>query len=82
MSITDGTLAVEETTKNQYSSTPFSLSGVLDETTYYISAFAVDSNGTIIDVQGMSITTDFMKRYTPNSNTKVYVPMDTDLLDH
>ena len=59
VSITDGTLAVEETTKNQYSSTPFSLSGVLDETTYYISAFAVDSNGTIINVQGMSIKTDF-----------------------
>ena len=59
VSITDGTLAVEETTKNQYSSTPFSLSGVLDETTYYISAFAVDSNGTIIDVQGKQITTNF-----------------------
>ena len=32
---------------------------VLDETTYYISAFAVDSNGTIIDVQTNSITTAF-----------------------
>lgn len=60
VSITDWTLAVEETTKNQYSSTPFSLSGVLDETTYYISAFAVDSNGTIIDVQSSQITTNFV----------------------
>ena len=37
---------------------------VLDETTYYISAFAVDSNGTIIDVQGMSIKTDFLVEET------------------
>ena len=59
MSITDGTLAVEETTKNQYSSTPFSLSGVLDETTYYFSAFALDVNDNIIDTQTLSITTDF-----------------------
>jgi len=33
---------------------------VLDETTYYISAFAVDSNNTIIDVQGWVITTEFI----------------------
>ena len=32
---------------------------MLDETTYYISAFAVDSNGTIIDAQSNVITTDF-----------------------
>jgi hypothetical protein len=42
-------LAVEETTKNQYSSTPFSLSGVLDETTYYFTAFALDGDNTVID---------------------------------
>ena len=59
MSITDGTLAVEETTKNQYSSTPFSLSGVLDETTYYITAFAVDSNNVVISSQQATIKTDF-----------------------
>lgn len=79
-SITDGTLAVEETTKNQYSSIPFSLSGVLDETTYYISAFAVDSNGTIIDMQSMNITTDFM--WTPWIDTMLYIPMNTDFSDH
>ena len=57
---TSGTLAVQETTKNQYSSTPYSLTGVLDETTYYFSAFALDSNNTIIDVQTKQITTNFV----------------------
>jgi len=33
---------------------------VLDETTYYISAFAVDSNDTIINVQNSSVTTNFI----------------------
>ena len=59
VSITDGTLAVEETTKNQYSSTPFSLTGVLDETTYYFTAFALDSNDNVISSQISSVTTDF-----------------------
>lgn len=80
VSITDGTLAVEETTKNQYSSTPFSLSGVLDETTYYISAFAVDSNGTIIDVQGMSITTSF--EWKPDANTIWYYKLEWNVNDY
>ena len=57
---TDWTLAVQETTKNQYESTPYSLTGVLDETTYYFSAFALDQNNTIIDVQSNSITTNFV----------------------
>ena len=57
--ITDWTLAVEETVKNTYESNPFVLSGVLDETTYYFTAFALDVNDTIIDVQSMSITTEF-----------------------
>ena len=67
VSITDWTLAVEETTKNQYSSTPFSLTGVLDETTYYITAFAVDSNNVVIWTQQTTITTDFW--WHPSANT-------------
>ena len=47
---------------------------VLDETTYYISAFAVDSNGTIIDVQSSSITTDFWR--SPGVNTYAYYSFD------
>ena len=52
---------------------------VLDETTYYISAFAVDSNGTIIDVQGMSITTSF--EWKPDANTVMHFPFKNDILD-
>ena len=35
---------------------------MLDETTYYFTAFALDVNDTIIDVQSWSITTDFFKK--------------------
>ena len=80
VSITDGTLAVEETTKNQYSSTPFSLSGVLDETTYYITAFAVDSNNTVISSQTASVTTDFW--WHPSANTLFYIKNDWEIADH
>ena len=79
VSITDGTLAVEETTKNQYSSTPFSLSGVLDETTYYITAFAVDSNNVVIWTQQTTITTNFW--WHPSANTLAYFPFESDWLD-
>ena len=51
---------------------------VLDETTYYISAFAVDSNGTIIDVQGMSIKTDF---WISTNWLLWYWKLQSDLLD-
>lgn len=81
VSITDGTLAVEETTKNQYSSTPFSLTGVLDETTYYFTAFAVDWDGTIINVQSSSITTDFFN-WTPNSSRTIcYYKLESNIND-
>ena len=80
VSITDGTLAVEETTKNQYSSTPFSLSGVLDETTYYITAFAVDSNNVVIWTQQTTITTDFW--WHPSANTLARFPFKDDANDH
>ena len=79
VSITDGTLAVEETTKNQYSSTPFSLSGVLDETTYYITAFAVDSNNAVISSQQATIKTDFW--WHPSANTLLYFPLINNAVD-
>ena len=52
---------------------------VLDETTYYISAFAVDSNGTIIDVQTNSILASFDRK--PDENTLVYWKLDWNLND-
>lgn len=69
-SITDWTLAVEETTKNAYSSDAFQVSGLEDWTTYYFTAFAVDLDGTIIDVQSMSIKTEF--DWIPTNNTVAY----------
>ena len=53
---------------------------MLDETTYYFTAFAIDQNNDIIDSQTLSITTDFWWHVTPN--TLLYIPMNTDLLDH
>lgn len=41
---------------------------MLDETTYYISAFAVDSNDTIINVQGWIITTEFFVQWYEKLN--------------
>ena len=79
VSITDGTLAIEETTKNQYSSTPFSLSGVLDETTYYITAFAVDSNNVVIWTQQTTITTDFW--WHPSANTLARYKLESNAND-
>lgn len=76
---TDWTLAVEETTKDQYETNPYSLTGVLDETTYYFTAFAIDQNNNIIDTQTLSITTDFWWHVTPN--TLLYLPLDGDLID-
>ena len=73
---TDWTLAVQETTKNQYESTPYSLTGVLDETTYYFSIFALDQNNTIIDVQSNSVTTEFW--WKPWVNTVLYYSFNED----
>lgn len=76
---TDWTLAVEETTRDQYETTPYSLTGVLDETTYYFTAFALDQNNTIIDVQTKSIETDF--KWKPSSDVVVYVPLKDDITE-
>lgn len=72
---TSWTLAVQETVKNQYENTPYSLTGVLDETTYYFSAFALDQNNTIIDVQSWNIKTDFW--WKPWTDTIAYYPFDS-----
>ena len=58
-SITDWTLVVEETTKNQYETTPYSMSAT-DGVTYYFTAFAIAQDDTMIDVQTNSITATFL----------------------
>lgn len=58
---TDWTLAVEETTQNQYQTNWYWVSWLTDWTTYYFSVFALDWDGTTINVQSMSITTNFVK---------------------
>ena len=77
---TDWTLAVQETTKNQYSSTGYWVSWLSDNTTYYFSVFAIDSNGTIINVQNGQIKTEFW--WKPWSNTLLYLPLESDTNDH
>lgn len=74
--LTDWTLAVEETTRNQYESTPYSLTGVLDETTYYFTAFALDSDNSVIDTETWSVTTEF--GWKPWVNTLIYLPLNWD----
>ena len=53
---------------------------VLDETTYYFTAFAIDQNNNIIDSQTLSITTDFWWHVTPN--TLAYYKLETDWNDY
>lgn len=57
----DWTLAVEETTQNQYATNWYTISGLADATTYYFRAFAVAQDDTIIIVQSSVITTDFFR---------------------
>lgn len=59
-SITDGTLAVKETTQNQYATSWYNVSWLTDWTTYYFTAFAVSQDGIIIVVQNKTITTSFI----------------------
>lgn len=79
ISPTDWTLAVEETTKNQYSTNWFSVTGLSDSTTYYFSVFALDIDGTMIDVQSSSITTDFW--WKPSANTLARYKLGTNAND-
>ena len=64
VSITDWTLAVEETTMNQYASSWYNVSWLADETTYYFSAFAIDNNSNVINSQQASIRTSFVPPIT------------------
>lgn len=77
--ITDWTLAIEETTKDQYSTTPYSLTWLSDWTTYYFTAFAVDQNNTMIDVQTNSITPSFV--FPIPTNTYAYYTLTADWND-
>jgi len=52
---------------------------VLDETTYYFSAFALDTNGNILDTQTLSITTDFW--WHVSANTLLYLKLEEDVTD-
>lgn len=52
---------------------------MLDETTYYFTAFAIDQNNNIIDSQTQSITTDFWWHVTPN--TLFYFEFEQNLND-
>ena len=53
---------------------------VLDETTYYITAFAVDSNDTVISSQTASVTTEFW--WHPSANTLLYRPLTSNANDY
>lgn len=52
---------------------------VLDETTYYITAFAVDSNDVVIWTQQATITTEFW--WHPSANTFLYYNFDNQNLN-
>lgn len=78
-SITDGTLAVKETTQNQYATNGYNVSWLTDWTTYYFTAFAVSQDGTIIVVQNKTVTADF--NWKPDSNTVLYIPFETDIAE-
>lgn len=79
-SITDWTLAVKETTQNQYATNWYNVSGLTDWTTYYFTAFAVSQDGTIIVVQNKTITAEF--GWQPWANTVAYYKLETDLKDY
>ena len=79
-SISDWTLAVKETTQNQYSVSWYNVSGLTNWTTYYFTAFAVSQDGTIIVVQNKTITAEF--GWHPNTNTLAYWKLEWDLLDY
>ena len=78
-SITDWTLVVEETTKNQYKTNPYSMSAT-DGVTYYFTAFAIAQDDTIIDTQSKNITPDF--DWKPSADTYAYYKLETDLNDY
>lgn len=70
---TDWTLVVEETTKNQYSSTWYNLT-VSDSWTYYFSAFALDSDWNVIWVAQSNIAVSLSKVLTFTLNQTQSAP--------
>ena len=77
---TDWTLAVEETTQNQYQTNWYWVSWLTDWTTYYFSVFALDWDGKTINVQSMSITVEFWR--VPNSDTILFIKWNWDITDY
>lgn len=65
-SATDGTVAVVETTRNQYTSTPLTVTGLTNGVTYYISVFPKSTSGGINTdgSQIVSVTPAAHKIYT------------------
>ena len=65
-SATDGTVAVVETTRNQYASTPLTVTGLTNGVTYYISVFPKSTSGGINTdgSQIVSVTPVSQKIYT------------------
>lgn len=65
-SATDGTVAVVETTRNQYASTPLTVTGLTNGVTYYISVFPKSTSGGINTdgSQIVSVTPVAQKIYT------------------
>jgi hypothetical protein len=53
---------------------------VLDGTTYYFTAFALDSDNNILDTVTNSVTTDFGWHVTPN--TLLYLPLENNVTDY
>lgn len=45
----DGTLAINSTTRNAYTSTPLTISGLTNGTTYYIALFPISTDGAVND---------------------------------
>lgn len=79
-SLTDWTLAVEETTKNQYATNGYWVSWLSDDTTYYFSVFGVDTDGTVINVQNKQIKTEFWRK--PTANTLAYYKLESNINDY
>ena len=65
-SATDGTVAVVETTRNQYASTPLTVTGLTNGVTYYISVFPKSTSGGINTdgSQIVSVTPVAQRTYT------------------
>lgn len=75
----DWILVVNETTKNQYSLTWYSMSAT-SWTTYYFTAFAFDTDDNLLDTETWTITAEFWR--TPTINTIWYYTMNNDILNH